>query len=207
MPSNQANESLIDFETISSKEIIKTSMKYMIYRFGPLTAKNFQEKLNLKRQRTYEYLKELVSDEELNITYKPHPDRPNIKIAYYSIPDVKYDPNCTAEIYKEICIRRINYAIAGFLEAKAAINKMSSDEFAVYDDFDNKNAKFYGATPGVHFLTDDEYVDYYQGFFNLMKEIRKKNKKRNEDIPKDERIIHEGNLMIFGFFKNYPFFR
>lgn len=103
---NEKKGKLPEF-SFTSKDMIKSTIKYLLWRHHRLTAKDIQKILGLKRQRTYDYLKELVNDKELSIEYEKLKDRPNVNIAYYSIFLPRFYDTCCENLELKQAITKI----------------------------------------------------------------------------------------------------
>ena len=201
MTNNDKREEKVRSFIFSSKDMIKSVIRYILWRHHRLNAKEIQEIIGLKRQRTYDYLNELEESGELAVEYERLEDRPNINVKYYSINKLKLqeesDEYHKTEVNKKSTLRRINYSIAALIEAKTAIEGMALDEFKEYDDYKREEEDIWGCMPLVFFLKDHEYDDFYKGFFKLYKELEKK-------WGEEDKGKHDNNLLIIDFFKAFP---
>lgn len=69
-------------------DIIKYAILYAVNSNGnKCSAKQIQDILGLKKQTTYNYLKELLDSGELMVSYETHETRTHINVAYYWIPN------------------------------------------------------------------------------------------------------------------------
>ncbi|UCG03976.1 MAG: hypothetical protein JSW11_08305 [Candidatus Heimdallarchaeota archaeon] len=155
----------------AQKDIIIGTIRFLLYKYRRLTAKEIQVKIGLTRQTTYNYLSDLESQKLVKIEYERVSKKKNVKVAYYSntpqgFPkDVENLPITErprhAQFSHEERIKRINrildMSIAAIIETKTAINRMTEGEFDEY----------YTRIPGVDgfinflvSLNDEEFRDF-----------------------------------------------
>ena len=73
-----------DESLYTSGEIIRPAIMYLLMRKNELTAREIQSRLGLKRQTTYNYLKELEEKGWIKIEYRQHKTKPHMNVGYYS---------------------------------------------------------------------------------------------------------------------------
>jgi Mn-dependent DtxR family transcriptional regulator len=186
---------------LSSKSIIKGLIGFLLYRYGSLTAKQIQQKIGLKRQSTYNYLKELQEEGRIEAQYERLKERPNLSIAYYSIKRHhvvdQEDKAITQRHKEEFNVDKIKNSIdtniAALLELKSAFNRMTNDEIDAFIRCDRHVWGFYGFT---WLLTDEEYGELQIEFKELIDRLYKK-WSESKDHGK-----HSGNAFIFTFYKS-----
>ncbi|NHJ02936.1 MAG: hypothetical protein EAX86_12440 [Candidatus Heimdallarchaeota archaeon] len=194
-------------EYLSTRSLFKAAIRFLLFRYGELTAKEIQEKFGLKRQTTYNYLKELAEENKIEVKYEKVPDRPNLSVAIYSFNCQQLlshtEDSLTETIAKEaeehlsISIRRMHNAIdsslGALLELKAAFNRMSDEEIENYVKCDPIGWGFFSMTL---LLTDTEYNELIEEFQTL---INRLNRKWTE--KKENQVSHSGNVFTFTFYK------
>ncbi len=205
----------------SSKDLIKATMRHIIFRHGRLTAKEIQDRLGLKRQTTYSYLNELVDDGKIEVKYEKLEDRPNLNIAYYSNKkckdclDQKKDKNfaytdkmknkLSGLSYEEKVLKvtgSIDTLLAALLEVKTYINKTISEETEeerekALDDYLNQHSDLEGFLSGLILLTDEEYDELLTEIKNVL------NRFWQRSVDNEQVGSHSGHTFFYGFFKNF----
>ncbi|MFX0172261.1 MAG: winged helix-turn-helix transcriptional regulator [Candidatus Hodarchaeota archaeon] len=188
---------------LSSKSIIKGLIGFLLYRYGRLTAKQIQQKIGLKRQSTYNYLKELQEEGRIEAQYERLKDRPNLSIAYYSIKRQhivdQEDKTITQRHKEEFNVDKIKNSIdtniAALLELKSAFNRMTNVEIDAFIRCDRHAWGFYGFT---WLLTDEEYGELQIKFKELIDRLH------NKWSESEDHGRHSGNVFIFAFYKSIP---
>jgi hypothetical protein len=188
-------------EYLSSKPIIKGLIAFIIFRHGNLTAKQIQSKLGLKRQTTYNYLKEMQEEGRIGVEYTKVDTRPNVSVANYfvkktpppSSPDAFLSQHHKESFSVQQILNSLNTNIAALLELRAAFQRMSSEEISAFIKYDPVIWGFYGFT---YLLTDEEYGELQIEFKQL---IDKFDKKWKDIQPSD---VHSGNVFTFTFYKS-----
>ncbi len=195
---------------LSTKSLFKATIRFLLFRYGKLTAKQIQERIGLKRQTTYNYLKELVEEEKVTINYQKVPDHPNLNVANYTFNRqqllTRTKDTLTKTIAKEteeelsISIKRMHNAIdsslGALLELKAAFNRMSDEEIEKHVRCDPISWGFFSLTL---LLTDTEYNELIGEFQSL---INRFDQKWTEN-PETQNV-HSGNVFTFAFYKTLP---
>ncbi|MFX0209344.1 MAG: winged helix-turn-helix transcriptional regulator [Candidatus Hodarchaeota archaeon] len=195
------SKSLNRTDYLSSKTIFKGIIVFLIFRYGSLTAKQIQKRLGLKRQTTYNYLKELQEEGRIEVRYERLKDRPNLSVAYYSLkkPPLSEDEDkpLTQRHKEGFSVKRIKNAldsnIAALLELRAAFNRMTDDEIDAFVRSVPEAWGYYGFT---YLLTDDEYGELQIEFKEMINRFNKK-WSESEDHGK-----HSGNVFTFTFYKS-----
>lgn len=208
----------------SSKDLIKATMRHIIFRHGRLTAKEIQDRLGLKRQTTYSYLGELEKAGKIEVEYEKLEGRPNLNIAYYSN---KKCPDCLDQ-KKEKKGKNISYTdkmknklsglsyeekvskvtgsidtlLAALLEVKTHINKTMSENTEeerekALDDYLALHSDLEGFLSGLILLTDEEYDE----LLTEMKDVLNRFWQRSEET--EQVGSHSGHTFFYGFFKNF----
>lgn len=191
----------------SSKDLIKSTIKFLLYRHGKLTAADLQYRIGLKRQSTYNYLNELLSSNEITVDYEPKPGKPNWNISYYSIkrrelPKELQNSSYTERVRnqdpewddkKKRMIDVFNMNIAAIIEAKAALANMSDEEFKSYIVM---KPDVWGIFTSIFLLTDEEYIELQLKFKKLINNFIEKSKEKDN-------LKQSGNIFSFGFIRNY----
>ncbi|MHA2296058.1 MAG: hypothetical protein ACXAEU_03770 [Candidatus Hodarchaeales archaeon] len=194
---------------LSSKAIFKSSIQFLLFRYKELTASQIQTKTGLKRQTTYNYLKEMEEDGNIKVRYDKVEDQPNVNIAVYSLKHQSIpggDNELLSEkIRKESCksqeamIERIKKSIdaniGALLEIKAAFEHLTTEAAAAFVRCDPVAWGFYGFT---YLLTDDEYRELITEFKKLIDRLDNKWKE------KQEKDMHSGNVFTFTFYRTIP---
>lgn len=193
---------------LSSKALLKGAIRSLLYRYGPLTAKEIQERLGLRQQTTYNYMNELVADGEIEVKYEKLKERANLTRAYYS-----YKPPLFREqdelSYTDLIVKTSHpleslleqikntsdTSLALILQIKAAINRMTDEEVENYVRCD---PDVWGYFSSPLFLTEDEYGELQTEFKELLNRLVKKWVDQPSDKPK-------GNIFTFMFYKTLPF--
>ncbi len=205
----------------SSGELIRPSILWLLLRKTELTAKDIQDALGLKRQTTYNYLKELEDKGWVKVDYRQHPSKPHMNVGYYS--RVKKSPKkkgakkkqswiYSAETYLEnlassddsdpdceycdgnvrnAIIEKINFGVAALSEKKKFIQAMSDEELK---DFLEANKHFPGPSLDVLLLTNDEFAEFGQRMKDLYADTLQRWLVENKDQ-------HDENFVVVGFFK------
>jgi hypothetical protein len=208
----------------SSKDLIKATMRHIIFRHGRLTAKEIQDRLGLKRQTTYSYLNELVDDEKIEIKYEKLEDRPNLNIAYYSNKkctdclDQKKDKKDLNVSYTEKMKKKlsglpyeekitkvtgsIDTLLAALLEVKTHINKTMDEKTEgerekALNNYLDLQSDLEGFLSGLILLTDDEYNE----LLTEMKVVL--NRFWQKSVDNEQVGSHSGHTFFYGFFKNF----
>ncbi|MHA2096205.1 MAG: helix-turn-helix domain-containing protein [Candidatus Hodarchaeales archaeon] len=206
----------------SSGELIRPSILWLLLRKTELTAKDIQGALGLKRQTTYNYLKELEDKGWVKVEYRQHETKPHMNVGYYS--RVKKQPKegsskknkqwiYSAERYLEnlaknadssdpdceYCDGNVKNAIIekinfgiAALSEKKKFIRGMSDEELT--TFLENNKHFPGPSLDVLLLTNDEFTEFGQH----MKELYASTLQRWMVEHKDQ---HDENFVIVGFFK------
>ncbi|MHA2029992.1 MAG: hypothetical protein ACW98K_15665 [Candidatus Kariarchaeaceae archaeon] len=188
-------------EYLSSKTIIKGLITFIIFRYGNLTAKQIQSKLGLKKQTTYNYLKEMQKEGSLGVEYTKVETRPNVSVANYFVKktpppsslDVPLSQHHKESFSVQQILRSLNTNIAALLELRAAFQRMTNEEISAFIKCDPVVWGFYGFT---YLLTDEEYGELQIEFKQL---IDKLDKKWKDNQPSD---VHSGNVFTFSFYKS-----
>ena len=135
--------------TLKTSEWIKEAIKNHLFRYGGekngLTAKEIQERLGLKKQTTYNYLKELVENEEIE-TEEQFLDQtnPNVKTVVYKYK--RKNPNPLKYNFRLMDIikekdaqkirvelnRQIKMSLASLIETLGHINSLNDKELLNY---------------------------------------------------------------------------
>ncbi|MFW9905933.1 MAG: hypothetical protein ACFFFH_16545 [Candidatus Thorarchaeota archaeon] len=193
-------------EYLSIKSLFKGAIRFLLFRYGNLTAKQIQKKFRLKRQTTYNYLKELVEEGAINIKYEKIETRSNLSVAYYSFNRqqllTRNDQLITETIKKESefqssrSVERMKNAvdssIGALLEIKSAFNDMTNEEIENFVKCDPNVWGFFSLT---YLLTDDEYKEL---IIEMKKIVNKFDKKESNQHN------HQGNVFTFAFYKALP---
>ncbi|MHA2245771.1 MAG: helix-turn-helix domain-containing protein [Candidatus Hodarchaeales archaeon] len=196
---------------LTKKSIFKSIIRSLILRQGPLTAKQIKEKLGLKRQTTYNYLKELVEEGRVKTEEKTVKDRPNLKVTYYSrvprpviVPEnmtlsevikqdaIKMDSETFSKEMKEV----VEDTLTAIIEIRTLLHGMTDKEIESYVKC---NPEVWGFFSPTYLLTDDEYNDWFKEFKQLLDNLNKKRsaKKRKQEPSKQ-------HVFSLTFFKAYP---
>ena len=117
---------------LSSKSTIKGLITFILFRYGKLTAKQIQSRLGLKKQTTYNYLKELQNDDRIGVEYSKVESRPNLSVAYYFIKkptppppdDISLSEHHKRTFSVEQIKNSLNNNIAALLELRVAFDRM-----------------------------------------------------------------------------------
>ncbi|MHA2271095.1 MAG: winged helix-turn-helix domain-containing protein [Candidatus Hodarchaeales archaeon] len=193
---------------LSSKALLKGAIRSLLYRYGPLTAKEIQERFGLRQQTTYNYMNELVADGEIEVKYEKLKERANLTRAYYShkpplfreqtelsYTDQIVETSQPLESLLEQIKNTSDTNLALILQIKAAINRMTDEEVENYVRCD-PDAWGYFSSPFL--LTEDEYSELQVKFKELLNRLVKKWADQPSDKPK-------GNIFTFMFYKTLPF--
>jgi hypothetical protein len=194
---------------LSSKALLKGAIRSLLYRYGPLTAKEIQGRFGLRQQTTYNYMNELVADGEIEMEYvKDVKGRANLSRAYYShkpplfreqtelsYTDQIVETSHPLESLLEQIKNTSDTSLALILQIKAAINRMTDEEVENYVRCD-PDAWGYFSSP--FFLTEDEYGELQTEFKELLNRLVKKWADQPSDKPK-------GNVFTFTFYKSILF--
>ena len=89
-----------DDKFFTFSEIIKPAILYLLMRKNELTAREIQSKLGLKRQTTYNYLKELEEEGKIKIEYRQHQTKSHMNVGYYS--RVKHKKKHDSDLEKKL---------------------------------------------------------------------------------------------------------
>jgi DNA-binding transcriptional ArsR family regulator len=206
----------------SSGELIRPSILWLLLRKTELTAKDIQEALGLKRQTTYNYLKELEDKGWVKVEYRQHESKPHMNVGYYSRVKKKakkgygkkkkqwiysadrYLENLSADADStdpdcEYCDGNVKNAIIekinfgiAALSEKKKFLQGMSD--AKLKSFLETNKHFPGPSLDVLLLTNDEFADFGQ----RMKALYADTLERWLVEHKDQ---HDENFVVVGFFK------
>ncbi|MFX1504616.1 MAG: helix-turn-helix domain-containing protein [Promethearchaeota archaeon] len=195
------SNSLIKTDYLSSKTIFKGIITFLVFRYGSLTAKQIQKRLGLKRQTTYNYLKELLEEGRIEAKYERIKERPNLSVAYYSLKkstvSEEEDKPLTQRHKEGFSVERIKNAldsnIAALIELRATFNRMNDDEIDAFVRCAPQVWGYYGFT---YLLTDDEYGELQMEFKEMINRLNKK-WSESEDHGK-----HSGNVFTFTFYKS-----
>jgi len=208
----------------SSGELIRPSILWLLLRKTELTAKDIQEALGLKRQTTYNYLKELEDKGWVKVEYRQHPDKPHMNVGYYSrvkkkatkasskkkkswiYPAEHYLENLAADADSaapdcEYCDGDVKTAIIEKINfGIAALSEKKKFLQGMSDDelksFLETNKHFPGPSLDVLLLTNDEFSDFGQ----QMKQLYANTMERWLVENKDQ---HDENFVVVGFFKEW----
>ncbi len=205
----------------SSGELIRPSILWLLLRKTELTAKDIQEALGLKRQTTYNYLKELEDKGWIKVEYRQHPSKPHMNVGYYSrvkkkgkkgkakkknwiypanryLEDLNADsdtsnPDCEYcdGDVKKAIIEKINFGVAALSEKKKFIQSMSEEELKAFLE---TNKHFPGPSLDVLLLTNDEFEEFGKRMDELYKDTLQRWLVENKDQ-------HDENFVVVGFFK------
>ncbi|MFX1336783.1 MAG: winged helix-turn-helix domain-containing protein, partial [Promethearchaeota archaeon] len=186
---------------LSSKTIVKGIIVFLLFRSGSLTAKQIQKRIGLKRQTTYNYLKELQEEGRIEAKYERLEDRPNLSVAYYSIKKPPFSENedkpLTQRHKEGFSVEGIKNAldsnIAALIELRAAFNRMTHDEI---DSFVRCAPEVWGYYGFTYLLTDGEYGELQIEFKEMLNRLHKK-WSESQDHGK-----HSGNVFTFTFYKS-----
>jgi DNA-binding Lrp family transcriptional regulator len=195
------SNSLEKNEYLSSKTIFKGLIVFLLYQYGRLTAKQIIKRIGLKRQSTYNYLKELQEEGRIKAEYERLKDRPNLSVAYYSVKKSNRseyeDKSLTQRHKKDFSVGKIKNAldsnIAALIELRATFNRMTDDEI---DSFIKCAPEVWGYYGFTYLLTDNEYGELQIEFKEL---INRLSKKWSEGQDHSE---HSGNVFTFTFYKS-----
>ena len=176
-------------------EIIENSIAFHLFQYGELNAKQIQERLGLKRQTTYNYLKKLEKKKSVKIRYDPHPDNPNVKIAYYSYTKTNkpkdyqvelksfYEGKTTQEIRDSIN-DQIDLTIASLIESKIFINNQNEENL-------KRLVEESSIGPGIDnlSLSDEEFEELGEELSKFISKLWKKWQLKDEKPSKNHFII------------------
>lgn len=206
----------------SSGELIRPSILWLLLRKKELTAKDIQDALGLKRQTTYNYLKELEDKGWIQVEYRQHATKPHMNVGFYS--RIKKQPKkgfgnqkkqwiYSAERYLEnltkssdssdpdceYCDGNVKNAIiekinfgVAALSEKKKFIQEMSDENLT--SFLQTNKDFPGPSLDVLLLTNDEFAEFGQHMKKLYASTLERWLVQNKDQ-------HDENFVIIGFFK------
>lgn len=180
----------------------------MLFRYGPLTAKEIQERFGLKQQTTYNYMNELVAEGEIEVKYEKLKERANLSRAYYShkyplfreqnelsYTDRIVETSHPLESLLEQLRNTSDTSLAVILQIKAALNRMTDEEVEEYVRCDPEVWGYFSTTL---FLTEDEYSELQVEFKELLNKLEKK-------WANQLKKPHSGNIFTFLFYKALPF--
>ncbi|OLS26443.1 MAG: hypothetical protein HeimC3_09930 [Candidatus Heimdallarchaeota archaeon LC_3] len=180
---------------LSRSGIIENSIAFHLFQYGELTAKQIQERLGLKRQTTYNYLKKLENKKSVNIRYTPHPEKSNVKIAYYSYAKSNrpieyhaqlkyfYEGKSDQEI-RNLINDQIDLTIASLIESKIYINNQSKENL-------KKMIEESHLGPGIDnlSLSDEEFKELGEEMGKVMTRLWKKWQLQDEKPSNNHFII------------------
>lgn len=208
----------------SSGELIRPSILWLLLRKKELTAKDIQEALGLKRQTTYNYLKELEDKGWIKVEYRQHESKPHMNVGYYSRVKKKAKPGAAKKHKKqwifpadgyiaklstadgefsdpdcEYCDGKVKNAIIEKINfGIAALSEKKKFIQSMSDGelttFLKTNRNFPGPSLDVLLLTDDEFEQFGQH----MKELYSTTIERWLVEHSDQ---HDENFVVVGFFK------
>lgn len=134
--------------TLKTSDWIKEAIKNHLFRYGSekngLTAKEIQERLGLKRQTTYNYLKELVENEEIETDEQFLETNPNVKTVVYKYKRKNPNPikykfrlmdiikEKDAQKIREELNRQIKMSLASLIETLGHVNSLNDEELLNY---------------------------------------------------------------------------
>ncbi|PWI48568.1 hypothetical protein CEE45_05870 [Candidatus Heimdallarchaeota archaeon B3_Heim] len=220
--SKPTNDSKKEDNFYSSGELIRPSILWLLLRKTELTAKDIQEFLGLKRQTTYNYLKELEDKGWIKVEYRQHESKPHMNVGYYSRVKKKAKPGASkkkkqwifpADNYLakltasddasdpecEYCDGKVKNAIIekinfgiAALSEKKKFIRNMSDEELTV--FLETNKHFPGPSLDVLLLTNDEFEQFGQ----RMKELYSTTIER---WLIEHSNMHDENFVLVGFFK------
>ncbi|MFX1284016.1 MAG: hypothetical protein ACFFB5_10195 [Promethearchaeota archaeon] len=194
----------------SNKPIFKGVIRFLLFRYGPQTAKQIQIKLGLKQQTTYNYLNELVDEGRIEVKYEKLEKRSNLTRAYYYHKQLPFFPDPEEMPYTDRIMKAsrsvenlvkqvrsgIESSLGAILEIKAAIDRMTDKEVEEYVKCDPIVWGFFTTTM---LLTDEEYSELQIEFKELL------NKLDNKWVNEHEKDVHSGNVFTFMFYKAIPY--
>lgn len=182
--------------------ILKDVVLSLFYRYKELSAKDVQEKLKLKRQTTYTYLKKLEEEGRLVATRRSSPSDSRVKTTYYSLKPHEqperlsvlygqdYYPKMDLEEAKKSFVYMNNMAIGLLLENRMFIDALDEEDTASYLLGD---PELLG--PGLDVLTmgRGEYEEFTKRFQIFLEDYWREFK----DVREDEQEY----VFFFGGFK------
>ena len=191
----------------SNQDIIKATIKFVLYRHGKLTAKDIQEKTGLKRQTTYNYLKKMVDDESLDIEYEPKEGKPYWNITYYKIrrkdnSEEKKDISYTEKVKRrdkdwlerrKTILEILNLNMAALIEARTFIHNLTIEEFR---DYILMKPDIWGTFTSIFLLTDEEYTNLQSKFKEFMNEYMK-------SANTDSNAVKGKNVFLYSFLRDF----
>ena len=191
----------------SNQDIVRATIKFILYRHGKLTVKEIQEKIGLKRQTTYNYLKKLVEDEILEVEYEPKEGKPQWNITYYKIRIEDFLGESKNLSYTEKIKRKdkdwverkktiidvLNMNLAALIEARSSIQNMNIKDF---EEYIKMQPEVWGVFTSLFLLTDEEYSKLQTKFKKLMNEfLASENSKTNGEKA--------NNIFLFSFLRDF----
>jgi hypothetical protein len=193
----------------TQKDIIIGTIRFLLYKYRRLTAKEIQQKIGLTRQTTYNYLNELETQKLVQAEYEMVSKKKNVKVAYYSnTPPRGQDyfpeevrhfplterPKHTKVSYEEQ-IRRINrvldMSMAAIIETKTAINRMTEKEF---NEYYTRIPETDGFMNFLILLDEEEFQDYQRKMKETLNQVYAKYE--SDEITE----IPPQNIFLMSFF-------
>ncbi|MFW9997935.1 MAG: helix-turn-helix domain-containing protein [Candidatus Odinarchaeota archaeon] len=196
-----------DEYSYSNRDLYRGMIRYALYKYGKLTAKELQKYTGIKRQTVYNYLSELTREGLLKAEHLSLSDKPNRTIAYYSI---NYSSVAFPKELDDVPIAdKPRKMMLSFEETRARINRVIDSNMAALVEFktilnnltEEEWIEKYWSDPEVDglmhhiiLLSEDRFKDYQREMKKVMNKLWLENKNKPGD--------HTRDIFFIGFIKH-----